>query len=60
MATRHGNLEHTTIALRPEHMAVVKRLADEHFGGNVSALVRDLIATHPVTKSLVKSSPLAT
>lgn len=40
-----------TISLPPLHDRVLKELADESFGGNVSATVQRLFESHPVTKS---------
>jgi hypothetical protein len=40
-----------SISLPDRHGAVVEELAGERWGGNVSAMVRELLDTHPVTKS---------
>jgi hypothetical protein len=58
--TQHHHQQRRTITLPDPHMAALETIAREHFNGNVSAALRELIATHPVTKSLVPSSPLAT
>jgi Arc/MetJ-type ribon-helix-helix transcriptional regulator len=40
-----------SISLPPEHATVIKELAGDKFNGNVSAAIRRLLETHPVTKS---------
>ena len=41
----------TAISLPPEHARILRELAKKDFDGNVSAAVRRLLETHPVTKS---------
>jgi hypothetical protein len=58
--TKMAHQQRTTITLPEAHFAAVRKIADQHFHGNFSAAVRELIETHPVTKSVVPPSPLAT
>jgi len=42
-----------TITLAPARADALRRLADEHYGGNVSLVIRKALDASPVTKSVL-------
>lgn len=49
-----------TISLPRRYDRVLQELAKTQFDGNLSATVRTLLDSHPVTKSALELSPVAT